>query len=354
MTQVKLYGRANGFGSHAQVTRGFRQALEAKGMLAAFHAVDQTMDHEDRRYDNAPVAIYTGPIECLGTVSSAHARTFVMVAPNSSKIPNQMAKLLKDSGYEILVPSQWAAGVVSGIGNPVHVVPHGVFSEQISWANRPRGDVLTKWWDGEMSFVHYSSSHGQRKGTLELANAWVKLRAMDPSWSKLSLILVLDPLAEQRFIQDFDGPMDGMTVTTRLDGPYQMSGMDPCGFANGMRCFNAVVQPSRGEAFGLIPLEARAAGVPTILTHSTGHTEHVPVEQSDRSSMVIVGVGDESPIDDCPMATAPKVTVDAIVKALRYARNHWVELEKESEQQRKSVLQQWSWENQLAPFLDSL
>jgi glycosyltransferase involved in cell wall biosynthesis len=41
------------------------------------------------------------------------------------------------------------------------------------------------------------------------------------------------------------------------------------------RGWRALVQPSRAEAFGIIPCEARCIGLPVIISDAAGHKEHI-------------------------------------------------------------------------------
>ena len=59
----------------------------------------------------------------------------------------------------------------------------------------------------------------------------------------------------------------------------------PEDFAEELRTVTAVLQPSRAEGFGLIPLQAVACGTPALLTGATGHAEYV--EDIERGSLCV-------------------------------------------------------------------
>jgi glycosyltransferase involved in cell wall biosynthesis len=353
---IKLYGVANGYGSRAQVTRGFRETIEKMGLLTEFVALDQDDGSFDRRGDGAPIAIMTGPLEWSQQISPTHKRRFALVAPNATKIPKQVGLLLKDFYTDIIVPSQWCVQAVRDLGLPVWVVPHGVFSKEIGQANRDRTKLFDDFYKVPFSMVHFSTSNGSRKGTIELVEGFQLFRQRYPTLN-VSLVLVMDQPAQQRLLSLYDGSMDGVTITPRLDGPFHGSGMDPKCFADGMRLFHAVIQPSRGEAFGMIPLEARAAGVPTIVTCCSGHEEHVPFGAIAMArGVIIIKHGEDAPIEDCDGAMAPSVTPEAIADAIDCLtdKSTWAEAESNVKRCRKAVLADWDWIKIITHFINKI
>jgi glycosyltransferase involved in cell wall biosynthesis len=346
---IKLYGIGNGYGSRAQVTRGFRETIESLGMLTEFAALDRDDGSFERRGDNAPIAIMTGPLEWSMQISPMHKRRIALVAPNATKIPHQMMAMIKAYYTDIIVPSHWCMQAVEEIDLPVHVVPHGVFSDEIALADQPREELHSRFENKEFSLVHFSTSNGSRKGTIELLEGFQIARSRHPEW-KLRLVMILDQMAQLRVQSLYDGSMDEVAITSRLDGPFRGSGMDPRWFANGMRLFHAVIQPSRGEAFGLIPLEARAAGVPPIMTCCSGHREHFAVAMSCTGSIPIE-YGPDAPIEDCDGAMAPSVSPESIADAIESAIVHWKLIEDTVSSERKNVLETWDWKKVTAPFI---
>ena len=82
--------------------------------------------------------------------------------------------------------------------------------------------------------------------------------------------------------------------------------------------WDALILPSRAEAFGLCALEARSLGLPVILTHASGHSQH------GESWDTVIKHGDDAPItvNGIPGGAAPTVSVDDIYDAmLEYVNN---------------------------------
>jgi glycosyltransferase involved in cell wall biosynthesis len=132
-----------------------------------------------------------------------------------------------------------------------------------------------------------------------------------------------------------------VALTARLDAT-------PVRLAETYAAHHVVCQPSRGEGFGLCPLEALACGVPIVATACTGHSEWFTPQLQ---GAVKVEHGPDAPIDDGPGAMAPTVEPDAIAAALSAAYTHWDSLNQAAAAAAAHVREHWAWSAQLAPLM---
>jgi glycosyltransferase involved in cell wall biosynthesis len=360
---VRLYGRAQGNSSHARVTGGFYAALKKAGMLSGFVGLDLAAIGEDvqRETDElalrgavADHAVFTGALGRLEQMvqQASHKRRWVVVAPNSNLIPALLVRDLQRFATGILAPSHWAASVLDNLFQlemPIVVVPHGVTPVWSAQEIRRRGELMRQEFEaGKFRVLHFSTSDRERKGTLELVQAWQRLLKEGVIPESSELALVMDYPARIRLVEklaDADILMPkGLTCIDRPD-------LSPRDMATLLMCGHVVCQPSRGEAFGLVPLEALTVGVPIVATACTGHSEYL---NANTDGAVIVDTGELAPIDDLEGAAAPALAVEDIVVALRSAYSYWPSLQHAALEHFEALTERWAWDRQLAPFITLL
>lgn len=351
---VRLYGRTVGHGSHAQVTAGFASALREADLLAGLVAFDRDAPPDSPQPGGAmaPSAVFTGPLGFLQAMrrGASHRDRYAMVAPNSSQLPGGLVLALEQLCTEILVPSGWAQSVVEEHTSlPVRVVPHGVAA-----GFAPDENLRTVCWEGyrrgEFSILHLSSSERERKGTRALLEAWGMLmeRGELPSEAKLRLVLDLEAVSKtMAWMAEQTGAglsLSNVVLTVRLDA-------DPARLSQLYGQHHIVCQPSRGEGFGMVPIEALVCGVPIVATGCTGHSEwFLP----GTAGAVRVEHGPDAEIDDLPNALAPSVSPDAIAASLRFAYSNWQTLDMAAGLAAQEQRNTWAWSKQLAPFIQHL
>jgi len=360
---VRLYGRLIGHGSHAVVTRGFIEALGDE--LSGIVALDASASDADlgiaplhplqEQGAFAEHGVFLGPLNQLPAMVRAceHKRRWVMVAPNSTHVPPSLVRMVSDIATDILTPSQWAAGILGPIfpKHPIHVVPHGV---DRAYAPRETAWLENEWDEGRGSILHFSTTEGERKGTWELYQAWAQLA---PEFKHVRLTMVLDPAAEMRLrerILELEKPIpQRLELHTRLNWPAAT-------MRSAYDVAHLVCQPSRGEAFGLIPLEALCCGTPVCITECTGHSQYVSGMPPTFNiglrplGIRVIPTGELAPIDDGPNALAPALSVQAIADTLSVALRDWRELYKQAQHGSSLWYEGWSWPKALAQWMQQL
>lgn len=337
---ARLYGVSH-VCSHGTVTEGFRQVLMPLGLLEGFVDLSFVPRADDPVPGGAlsPDAIYTGPLGQMEVMrqSARHVRRWVMVAPNGSKLPTGLIRELDRTATDLLAPSEWAATVLRRESQlPVLVVPHGVSDEY--FPVDPPSPVEQRYPD-QFLVVHFSTSDTLRKGTRELVEAW---RSAELGQRGGLLALVLDDPHALKW-RDLRHE-ESIHVMER----YSSS---PKSFRHLASSVHLIAQPSRGEGFGLVPLEARCCGCPVLMSAATGHAEHVG---SFADGCQVVPHGPEATIDEAPGATAPTIAVEDLTEALLEAHAHWRELKQNAVRRAASLREEWKWQKKLQPLVKQL
>lgn len=354
---MRLYGPVHGYGSQTQVTRGFMLALGER--VEATVALDEPsgLGTEAEMHVGATArdAVFTGRLDQLEALRmhAQHERRFVMVVPNSNQIGARLAERVNAIATHVITPSSWAAEqLISLVTPPVTVVPHGVFPEY-----KPIDDnqaVCDTYDRGRFDVLHFSTTAYGRKCTRELIIGWCQALARKWIPDKAFLCMVLDREALLNAHLTIEGVCNAeLTKTIRLQlrpGPFG-SGVAPQHMNVLYQQAHLVVQPSRGEGFGLVPLEARAAGTPVAATLCTGHSEHMTRETP---GLVVVEHGDLTPLDDLPGSVAPSVSPEAIATALKVAYASWSSLSEAARAHAAVVQKLYNWPTVLHDFVQQL
>lgn len=327
---IRIYGEFEGDSSLCRVARGFSQVFPD---AAQFELTKWGNDLDDSAPEQpgatSKIGIYVGGLSHIhASARSKHEKLYVMVAPNSNTVGALVRKKL--SGVDrLLAPSRWAQGVlrVAFPEKEVLCVPHGVDPG----FRRKQASRIP-----HFSVLHLSSSILERKGTDRLIEGWALAKLPDAK------LLISVPAGRKEFFHDiasnFGLTPEEVSITDRLN--YNVERM-----AALYSSVDYVCQPSRGEGFGLVPLEARACGTPVIATNCTGHSEHVR-----GVGVVVVNTGDDAPIDDFPGALAPSLSAADVAEALTKAYEKQALLLDDARASAEAIRKHWSWENQLKEF----
>ena len=354
MTTVRLYGLVRGYGSYAQVLRGFERAFRQHGYgpdRCVTVGIEERSDEEMPGLATADAAVFLGPpIACSAVRQHAeHRIRAVMVAPNSDKLPDATMRVVNEHATHVLAPSAWAATTLFRYTEkPIIVVPHGVHPE---FQPSPGMGLEGAYEHGEFRVLHLSSSTRERKGTLELVQAWRRLRTQHAVPETARLWLIVPPETRARLIEwcaDEGETLDslGLLIGPRLG--IGQEGASPEMLTKVYAGVHVVCQPSRGEAFGFVGLEALASGVPIVATTCTGHGEWF---RAGLDGAVPVHASAPAPIDDYPGAMAPIVHVADIAEAIEWSYENWHKLKAAALVNAQKVRLEWAWERQTEAFV---
>lgn len=353
--KIRVYGPVIGNGSFAVVTRGIVGALKELGLFAGLYPIDTDPDDfADSVGFDADVGVLIGPPHRSALLLSAgdHKHRLLMLVPNSTWLPREAVALAMDNVTGFVTPSEWARGQIDHHlatqhtkKVPVYLWPHGV-DAAFKPDSAQHDGLARRFQAGDFHVVHFTSTSFQRKGTCELIDAW-KLLFDTLRWAGDHATLTV--ISDTPHVYTA-GIVPGINVLSR-------GNHDAAHMATILQSFHAVVQPSRGEGFGLVPLEARACGIPSIVTWNTGHQQHVPIPRfSFENGVVPVGHWSPSvpmlPIDDGPGAMAPAVTKEDIAAALFATRKNWTRLAAFAFSNAPVVGRAWSWASQTRTFID--
>jgi glycosyltransferase involved in cell wall biosynthesis len=176
-------------------------------------------------------------------------RTHLFTMWEATELPESMRETLHNFDT-ILTPSLACLDLYSQYHPNVHFVPLGVDSERWKLTPRRTHDIF---------FNFLIGGSGKRKGNDLVHKAFLELFGphFDPGNKPIPRLLMKNPKAE---------PYGGENVEV-ISG--YMPAEDEVALYETAHCY---VQPSRGEGWGMQPLQAMAQGIPTILTDAHGHS----------------------------------------------------------------------------------
>jgi hypothetical protein len=172
----------------------------------------------------------------------------------STRMPGEWSRYLNKHVAAILVPSQWCADMfrLSGVKKPIKVVSLGVDPAKHPYIPPQPHEGFNFLWMG-----HNYDPYG-RKGAAVAEQAFRELRDSGEIGPEAKLILKYRPHSNDIAKDNLEAEpgiihMAGTFSEARMR--HMIATTDCC------------INPSRGEGFGLIPLEQMASGRPVILTN---------------------------------------------------------------------------------------
>ncbi len=349
---IRIYGE-NTRGSYSQVTMGLVQSCRHHGLLAGFMPTISTYDDINVPGSEAPIAICSGaPTQIsLMHTDGIHQKRWYMLAANSEGIPEKHAAVFQKEHpvshmpmvNGLLSPSVWGKGVLERAipGIPVVVMPHGVRSVYAPMEGSNEWLIEQYIAHGRFNVLHVTSSWTSRKGTHELLQAWASLMRREfagEAGHGVQLVILAHPLRVQMYARE----AQVLGLTAEQVKVRAGLGLTDEEFVGTYSHSHVVCQPSRAEGFGMVPLEARACGVPVVATICTGHSEHM---KFDTPGVVAVPHYELAACDDYPGAMAPTIKAEDIAVALATARTNWMALKQAAMDNVEFTRKEWAWEN---------
>lgn len=179
----------------------------------------------------------------------------IMTMFESDKIPADWPEYLH-MAEEVIVPSKWCADVFAKSGVKATVVPLGYNDRAFKFIERP----IPVDNSAPFTFIHYGSFN-MRKGFSEVFKAFTEeFKTTEP------VRMILKTTDRRPLIPVMKDQYPNIDVVCEQLTETELS--DLLGSANCM------VYPSRGEGFGITPLEAMATGLPAIVPNAHGITEY--------------------------------------------------------------------------------
>lgn len=367
MIEVLFVGPVSGYVSYNVVSKGLLRALTKAGIrpLVADSSWDGSPSHTDgyfeaadirwldrkdvaallqsgQPWDGAPkVCVAVNPTHHLMGIKEHGIKIVGLHVGDVDEIPPAWRAIIEQETL-VITPSSWVREVIekSGVSTPVMVVNHGVGP-----LFRPSTEA-TSLDESPCVLLHPCASvfYPERKSTPQVLEAFnvlieegedVVLRLLFGLRTKQVRKLLMGVPKEVRphlqvFFHEGSRPQEEMVEAYH-------------------NC-HALLAPSRAEGFGIMPLEARACGVPTIQTLCTGHRDGVDDPVMDWGICPVA----HGPLEPAwgDYGRAPSVTAEAVYQSIKAFLGRREVFTANAKERAEAVGHNWSWEKVSEPLIE--
>lgn len=326
-----VHSKSMGYGRYGSY---LAEALDAEGIDVFDHMPGVDPEREAEAWENMWEGSRAGICKTVCWVSTpSHAtgwyrgqRLVMSTMWEATILPEQFREQLHNF-ERIIVPSRHNVELFSEFHSNVQFVPLGV--DPARWHYVPRRQP-------ETTFRFLIGGSGSRKGT-DLARKAFRLAFPPETRHKMApypVLVMKSPKGE-----DILGP-DIELVAGRI------SDEDEVALYETAHCY---LQPSRGEGFGLQPLQAIAQGIPTILTHAHGHESFAHLGYGVGYTM--------KPSDYFIFGHAGdwwEPNLDELVEMMRWVYENYDDACYFAQHSAETVARDWTWKNVARNFIQAL
>ena len=265
-------------------------------------------------------------------LNSPFERNIAITPFETTRIPRSWVPLLNTMNA-VFVPCHQNVQMMkdSGVRVPVEVIKWGIDERKWYPLERKEKDVFIFGTMGALSV---------RKGTDILTRAF-ELAFPKKQYKDVRLI------AKTSYYRYDFWEKDDPRITVQMTPVEHQELLDD--FVKKIDCF---VFPTRGEGFGLDPLEIMATGIPAIVTNWSGPKEYMSDEVGwplKKFKMVPADAfTKETYKEDCGNWADPDV--DELVETMRYCYNHPDEVRMKGQKAAEYVAQNWKWSDVIGDF----
>jgi glycosyltransferase involved in cell wall biosynthesis len=320
---VRTFGVADGYGNSAEQIalalerRGVTVALSGPSAPAGFSNAEhiRTRVFERNAFSTVGDAVlwYTPPSSWETQRRTRPAFGYTMY--ESTRIPAEWIDRMR-AVDEVWVPCHKNGELFAEMtSKPVHLIPLGVNAADFAYAKRERGEKLR-------FLVCLTFSNDGRK------NAAGAIRAFKDAFPKRDDVELV--LCTSYGALDKDDPRivlaTGKKTTAKLADLY--------------RSCDALIYPSFGEGFGLVPLEAMATGMPAVFTDAMGMHDYADLGLPVKGRAIPARTGH----GQAPFGDWVEPLHDLLVDRLREVDKSYGRVMAQAKKDAEKIARVWTWD----------